>query len=191
MPLSGDGPAKLRELIKGLQAMTDEKFRQQMNQSLGAEALALVKRGFDTSTDPYGKSWERVKRGGLPLRKTGILRNAWTYRGTGVQMEIENSLQYAAMMNFGTAGLPGGKLVPRNKKALSFVMPGAGRTRIVRGRKGRFAGVSVRNRTTVKSVVIASRKMIPADGELPEQWEARLRATAEKVVELTMKARGL
>lgn len=47
----------------------------------------------------------------------GILRF-----GAGV-VTIGSVLPYAAMMNFGTTGLPGGVLRPKNKKALAFPIP--------------------------------------------------------------------
>lgn len=189
MPLSGDGPGRMRELIRGFQEIATPRFARQMNQSLGAEALALVKSGFDLSMDPYGKAWAPVLRGGLPLRKTGRLRNAFTYRGDATKMELENGLIYANMMNFGTAGLPGGKLTPTGKKALAFTLT-SGRTH----RKGSSNLLKHmakdRSSVVVRSVVIPGRKMVPDEGDLPPLWESKLRATADKVMELIMKAKG-
>lgn len=170
MGLSGNGQEELQKLIKSFQQLASKKYLQQMNQSLGAECLALVKGGFDTSTDPYGKTWDPVQRGGMPLRNRGFLKNAWTYTGKDEQVSLENGLVYANMMQNGTAGLPGGKLTPKNKKALSFSLGG--------------------KRVAVRSVVIKARKMVPDQGDLPPRWESRLRATADRVMELVMKAQG-
>lgn len=180
MPLSGDGQDKLRGLIQGFQELASKRYLRQMNQSLGAEMLSLVKGGFDQSADPYGKAWAPVRRGGLPLRKTGRLRNAWTFTGSDSRLELENGLIYANMMQHGTAGLPGGKLTPKNAKALSFDVPGLKKRR----------GSSWQPTITVKSVVIAARKMVPDDGDLPDAWETRMRATAENVMQLLLKAQG-
>lgn len=178
--LSGNGPGQLGELLKSLQELARKRYLRQMNQSLGAETLALVKGGFDESMDPYGKPWQPVRRGGLPLRKTGRLRNAWTYTGAAEKLSLENNLVQAQMMQNGTAGLPGGKLVPKGKQALSFDTPGVGKKR----------GSSWQPTTVVKWVVIPGRKMVPEMGDLPQKWETRLRATADKVMELILKARG-
>ena len=173
MGLSGNGQTELAKLIHGLQELADKRYLTQMNQSLGAETLALTKGGFDASEDPYGQAWAPVSRGGLPLRKTGRLKNAFAYVGSGEHLELLNNLPYANMMQYGTAGLPGGKLTPKTAKALAFKMPGA---------KG--------GTVFAKSVVIPGRKMVPDEGDLPPKWETRLRATADKVMEFVLKAKG-
>lgn len=178
--VAGSGPAELSRLMAGLRELANARYLQKMSRSLGAESIALVKEGFDLGQDPYGQPWASVRRGGLPLRKTGRLRNAFAYTGTDSQVRLENGLIYANMMNFGTAGLPGGKLTPKGKKALSFDAPGVKKKR----------GTSWQPTVTVKSVVIPGRKMMPDEGDLPAHWEERLRATAEKVMEAILKSKG-
>lgn len=86
--------------------------------------------------------WAPLKsRSGMILSKTGTLRKSIAplnptgkagpggvvqIRGTlkDQQVGIETRLGYAPMMNFGTTGLPGGVLVPKNKKALRFKVNG-------------------------------------------------------------------
>lgn len=189
MPVTGPGTAQLRELIRGFQELASKRYVRQMNQSLGAEAMALVKGGFDRSVDPYGKAWAPVLRGGLPLRKTGRLRNAWTYLGTDTRMELQNDLVYANMMQHGTAGLPGGKLTPKGKKALAFELA-VGRTHRKGSSNALRRTATDRSNVVVRSVVIQARRMVPDEGDLPPLWESRLRATADKVMELLMKANG-
>jgi hypothetical protein len=170
MAITGTGSTELTKLLADLRKFTTPAYMTQMNQSLGAEVLALIKNGFDASTAPDGSSWAAVARGGLPLRKAGILRNAWTYVGNAKEVGAENSLKYAQMMQNGTAGLPGGKLVPSGKKALAFTSNGA--------------------RVVVRSVRTLARPMVPKEGELPSRWEQKLTATADAVVRLVAQAQG-
>lgn len=157
MPVTGP-TEELRKLYGALEAVADGSQVRQMAISMGAECLALVKRGFERSEDPYGRPWAAVARGGKPLLDTGRMRNAFGVRVVDSRIEIENNVRYAATHQYGAA------IQARNSPYLTFRGP---------GRDGSWH--------KVKAVVIPARQMLP-EGELPALWEYRLRAVAEKVL---------
>lgn len=75
------------------------------------EGQILKKRGdLSRSIGPQGSK-------GYP-GANGIVRISGTIKR--LQVSVGTSLKYAAMMNWGTAGLPGGVLVAKTKKCLRF-----------------------------------------------------------------------
>lgn len=162
MAITGAGTDGLRKVIADLDKVAAGKHRRQLAESLAAESLALIKRGFQYSQDPYGKAWPRpVLRDGLPLLKSSRLRNGFTMQITPTRIEAVNPTIYAKIQNFG------GTVVPKQKKALRFT--GRGKTF--------FA----------KKVVIPARQMVPGD-VMPEAWSTRLLAAADKVIHLLVRA---
>lgn len=163
MPVSGNGTAGLRQVMAKLHAIGHGGVRKQLAQSLGAESLALVKRGFQRSEDPYGKPWKQpVMRDGMPLLDTGRLRNAFVVNITESRVEIVNPTLYANVQQFGAT------ILPKNAKALRF-----------RTRGGGFH--------SLKKAVIPPRQMVPGD-TMPPAWATRLSAVADKVFHLFVRA---
>lgn len=118
------------------------------------------------------EGWAKPKfRDGQPLKARGTLAQSIGPRVTNPQRPVRNkggivriagdvvqigsSLIYAAMMNWGTTGLPGGVLKPKNKQALAFPLP--------RGKKATGAAKSALTGSKggmmiVKSVKIPARR---------------------------------
>lgn len=115
MPVTGNGPDAIRDMLRGLSELAEGDWKAGMNKSLGAELVALVKRGFRTSTDPYGRPWAPLKqRSGKPLLRTARLRNSWMWSaGTDSgQITITNNVQYAAFHQDGTARMVQRQMFP-------------------------------------------------------------------------------
>lgn len=115
--------------------------RHQKEIDLFIAATMQTNRGmlFDAEGAANGhKKWAPLKsRDGMILSKTGKLRQSLAPSGasgrpgtdgivrfTGNKITIGTRVAYAKMMNYGTAGLPGGVLVPKNSKVLRFKMYG-------------------------------------------------------------------
>lgn len=134
--------------------------------NLAEEAVNLVREGFATETDPYGKTWPKpLLRNGQALSDTGRLRNSWhatsvTRRG----FRVAPSVTYAVFHQDGTGiyGPKGRKIEPTKAKALKL------------GKSGLYA----------KSVKGApQRKMVPDDGKLPDSWRNALNEAALEILE--------
>lgn len=65
-----------------------------------------------------------LKRSLSPPNATGRPGPGGIARRRGNVLEVGTTLAYAAMMNWGTTGLPGGVLRPRRAKALAIPLPG-------------------------------------------------------------------
>jgi phage gpG-like protein len=151
-------PTELGALLSGLAALGDGKHREELAQATGAEMLALVKRGFDRSEDPYGRPWKSpVLREGKPLQDTGRLKNAFVFQASAEQVMLENSTIYAAAHQYGET------VTAKQGKYLVF-----------RTRSKRWYSLA--------KAVIPRRQMVPEDG-VPPLWEERLRAVADKVLQ--------
>lgn len=166
--ISGNGSAELKRIVGELQKLANGAHKAPLTASLKQDLLNLTKKGFDTSTSPDGRPYPPLKsRDGKPLENTNRLRNAFLASSRDTNIELVNPTKYAALQNFGTAGLPGGVLKPKGKKALRF---------FVRG-KPVFA----------KQVTIPARPFLPKEGELPEAWDKQLQSTASKVLQSFVK----
>lgn len=127
--------------------MTVPQLEDRLRSRLGEIRLALAA-GMQTNrallfssggTHNGHLGWDQLKfRSGQPLKDRGTLaksigpksvsgkpgRAAGTIvRITAQQVVIGTNLLYAAMMNWGTTKMPGGKLVPKNAKALKIPLP--------------------------------------------------------------------
>jgi phage gpG-like protein len=163
--ITGSGSAELKRIIGQVQALANGSHKAPLTASLKQDLLNLTKKGFDTGTSPDGKPFLPLKlRAGKPLEDTNRLRNAFQASSNDLSIELVNPTKYAALQNYGTAGLPGGVLKPKGKRALRF---------FVRGNKQPFFA---------KSVTIPARQFIPKEGEMPATWDKQLTSTAEKVL---------
>jgi phage gpG-like protein len=71
-------------------------------QAVGVATVGLVRRGFNESTDPFGKPWAPLKyRQGKPLIDRGILMASFTYRVGGPTVRIGTVVPYASIHNTG------------------------------------------------------------------------------------------
>ena len=77
----------------------------------------------------YREGQPLMRRGSLSLSQSVAPENNGVVPGKGPKsilryssgiVTIGSALPYAAMMNWGTTGLPGGVLTPKNKQALAF-----------------------------------------------------------------------
>jgi len=164
--ISGNGSEELRRIMRQVQDLANGAHKAPLTAALKQDLLNLTKRGIETSTSPDGKPYAPLKlRDGKPLQDTNRLHNAFLASSNDLTIELVNPTKYAALQNYGTAGLPGGVLKPKGKKALRF---------FVRGRKQPFFA---------KSVVIAARPFLPREGEMPAAWDKQLQGTATKVLD--------
>jgi phage gpG-like protein len=164
--ISGSGSAELKKMIEQVRALGNGAHKAPLTAALKQDLLNLTKKGFDTGTSPDGTRYPplKLRAGGKPLEDTNRLRNAFQASSSDTAIELVNPTKYAAMQNYGTAGLPGGVLKPKGKKALRF---------FVRGNKKPFFA---------KQVTIPARPFLPKEGELPDAWDKQLTSTAEKVL---------
>lgn len=88
--------------IEGLLAKLNSLDVKRLAEDVGGALITEVQLGFASSTDPYGKPWKPVKRPGQPLLNHGILRNSYTYRTNGTQVQVGSNLVYAPVHQFGS-----------------------------------------------------------------------------------------
>lgn len=132
-----------------------------VTRAVGHEAVARIKACFDRSADPYGKPYEPlVSRNGIPLRDTGRLKNGFLEASTPGKVIVWNMAPYARLQNYGSKGLPGGKVTPVNAKALRF----------------KAFGVTVYS----KGVTVSARPFFPDSRGLPAEWSQKLAAVAKE-----------
>lgn len=164
--ISGSGSSELKRLVAQLEQLGNGAHKAPLTASLKQDLLNLTKKGFDTGTTPDGRPYPplKLRAGGKPLEDTNRLRNAFQAHSSDTSIELVNPTKYAALQNYGTAGLPGGVLKPKGKQALRF---------FVRGKKTPFFA---------KQVTIPARQFLPKDGELPAAWDKQLSSTAQKVL---------
>jgi phage gpG-like protein len=130
---------------------------------------------FDGSHNPEGNAWEplksrdvkplldselpeieaEVKKNGKPLIDSGVLRGSIDYQIDGNSVVVGTNKIQAALQNFG------GTVVPKNKKALFFMV---GTTKVF-----------------VQSVTIPAREFIPTK-KLPDAWSDDIVAVLQKAI---------
>jgi phage gpG-like protein len=97
--------------------------------SVAEEAISLIKDGFRTETDPYGRKWEKKKfpDGRKTLSgKTSRLKNGWhVARRTTSEIVIAPGVAYAEFHQSGTGihGKHNARVIPTKAKALRFMGP--------------------------------------------------------------------
>ena len=121
-------------------------------QKIGAVVTENIRLGFDDGSDPYGRPWKAVLRGGQPLRDTGNLANSWNpaMRGDTVAIGSNLEVEYDGRRhNLATIHQNGVTIRPRKAKALRFVVNG--------------------RHVSAQQVTIPARPMIPTKG-WPDDW---------------------
>lgn len=141
---SGD-TKRLRELTAGFGRLR-RGWQPRLMRVLGAEALARTQECFETSTDPYGRPWPKLKtRQGQPLLDTGRLRNSLHVRTLANKgFRVVTAVKYAALHNYG------GTVTAKKAPVLRFKVA------------GRWV--------SKKSVTIPRRQFIPDKGKTPREW---------------------
>ena len=139
---------------------------QVVSENLAEEAIDLVKEGFATETDPYGKKWAALQlRSGKILQKDGGLKGSWNpKRVTKKGFMLASGKAYAVYHQDGT-GLFGPKnrrITPKKAKALKL------------GKSGLI-------RRSVKGS--PRRLMVPVKDALPPAWSKRFVDVAGEVLE--------
>jgi phage gpG-like protein len=86
---------------------------------IGAVVTENVRLGFADGKDPYGRPWAPVKRGGSPLRDTGMLMNSWAYRVDGDSVVVgsnrrdpKSGAYIATIHQFGRGRIPARPMLP-------------------------------------------------------------------------------
>lgn len=135
--------------------------------NLAEETIELIREGFETSTDPYGKPWAALQlRAGRPLEDTGGLKASWHRRFvTDEGFVVQSGKEYARYHQAGT-GIYGPRkqpIVPKQAKALRIPGP-----------------LGVMFRASVDGS--PPRKMVPDKGELPSKWRDRYVEVAQEVM---------
>lgn len=136
-----------------------------INVQLAEETIDLIRDGFTTSSDPYGKPWEPpLLRAGQPLRDKGGLQASW--HPTVVDADgfgVASTKDYAVHHQRGTGiyGPHKQRIKPKNAKALN--VPGLGPRASVAGSPQRLMYPNKR-------------------GALPPKWRIKFVRTAEEVL---------
>lgn len=95
--------SRIRKLPRGLTKMA---------KAIGEEGVELVKRGFESTADPYGRGWAPLKcRKGKILQATGQLRR-FRYRVQGTTAIIGGGADYGQYHQTGTKRMPARKMIP-------------------------------------------------------------------------------
>lgn len=165
--------AKVSKALAGLAEATSN--RRPALRAVNRRLLTLVRDGFRSGTDPWGRRWAPLAvRSGQPLRDTGRLRNSFVGRATDDEAVIGTNVCYAVVHQMGTtitAGKPSGNNVcgytPKGAPFLQFKTPGG----------------FVRK----KSVEIPRRAMLPIDesgqATLPDTWSDAVLETLQTHIE--------
>jgi phage gpG-like protein len=143
-----------------------DKIMDLVSTSVAEEAIDLIKAGFRTETDPYGRQWKKKEfpDGRKTLSgKTSRLKNGWhVAKRTNSEIVIAPGVAYAKYHQDGT-GIHGPHktpIVPTTKSALRFMGPNGPIFR--------------------RSVKGAERRMMVPDKNLglPSKWEQALNEAA-------------
>lgn len=184
MALTGD-IAKLVRWRKKIEKLGSTQSLIRLNKNLAEETVSIVVEGFQNETDPYGQKWKRkVFPDGrqVLVGSTTRLRRGWKRtRCDADGFRVSSSVAYAVHHQHGTGiyGPRKQKIVPKNKKALSFVVQVAVQPRVRAGASpivpvGKRAGRWKGQRIFLRSVKgCPPRMMVPRKGELPAEWAKR------------------
>jgi len=149
-------------LSSALLRLGSNEARRELNQVLGAGALARVGLEFESSTDPYGKTWKPVGRDGSALRDTGRLNNSFHYGAATGNFRLDTDVIYAATHQYGAI------IRPKNGKLLWFKLPFATQVFSARGAKLKRRKV-MSQWVAAKKVTIPQRQMVP-EGDIGPIW---------------------
>lgn len=106
---------KLSRLGRDIGEAKAKRWIGDLAHNLSVEALALVKEGFATGTDPSGKPWPRKKKkgaSGRSLIEMGNLAHSWQTRATLQAAGVYSSAPYALFLHQGTQYIRPHKMVP-------------------------------------------------------------------------------
>lgn len=166
MPIKFSGDFKsLERYMEKLAEAADPSTISIMSQQLAEESISLIRDGFATSTDPYGKPWKPpVLRAGQPLRDKGGLQTSWHPTSVSESgFSVASGKDYATYHQRGTGiyGPHKQRIVPKTAKALK--VPGLG------------------YRTSVAGA--PKRRMVPERrNPLPAKWRIKYVETAQDVL---------
>lgn len=165
MPLQFTGDFQALNAFAARVAKAPARVRE-VNQQLAEEAVELVREGFETSTDPYGKRWAPLKlRAGQPLRDTGAMQIWRTRNITARGFSVFSPREYAVYHQEGT-GIHGPRRKPiRPVKARALRFPGPSGPMFARQVDG-----------------VPRRRMVPDAGPLPSRWRERFISTAHETM---------
>jgi phage gpG-like protein len=135
--------------------------------NLAEETIELIREGFETATNPYGRRWDGLKvRNGQPLRDTGGLQASW-HRShlASDRFTVASSKNYAVYHQRGT-GIHG----PRRRR----IKPVTARALRFPGPNGPIFAASVAG--------VPKRKMVPDGAKLPARWRERYERLSHEVL---------
>lgn len=153
--------------------------------ALGARLESNVRRGFETSTDPYGRPWPALtSRTGKPLVKTGAqLLGSISYQIDGNSVEIGTNFPWAKTHQYGAT------IRPTPGKFWQTEHTSAGK----RGPKTHTATQPAKlvfmigeRLVFASQVTVPQREMFPTEG-LPPDWEADANDAIAEVLRASLK----
>jgi hypothetical protein len=115
---------RLQEWQKALDSAP--KLLQAMSRDMAEEAVGLIRDGFRSQINPYGKAWQPKKRDdgrAILTGKTSNLRTGWhVTRATRGGFTVAPSVRYAIHHQFGAprAGIPQRMMVPTGRLPSSW-----------------------------------------------------------------------
>lgn len=115
----------LEELANELGDLANRQFMAKLVDEISKEAIRLIKKEFETSTDPYGQPWAPLKkpdkgsRKGGPLRKTDSMYKSIRRKLTRDGFAISSDDPKISFHNFGTARMVKRQIFP----SLSGLIP--------------------------------------------------------------------
>lgn len=118
----------LEELASELGELATRQFMAKLVEEISKEALRLIKREFETSTDPYGRPWAPLKRKdkgprkGGPLRKTDSMYKSIRRKLTRDGFAITSDDPKIEFHNFGTKNMTARLIFP---KLSGLIPPGS------------------------------------------------------------------
>jgi phage gpG-like protein len=91
--------------------------------SWSISAQSMLRKQFDTGTDPYGNKWKPLKRDykpriGGPLYKTGALRNSFEIIVDESGLFIRSDADYSGFHQSGTVNMVRRQMVPSISRGL-------------------------------------------------------------------------
>ena len=111
--VAGVGAVKLAEMAARLDALGRESFMSGIKRRVGDGCLELLAVEFASSLGPTGAAWAPLKyRNGLPLVKTGAMRDSFTAYPMQNGVRIQAGVDYAAYHQTGTRNMPARPMLP-------------------------------------------------------------------------------
>jgi phage gpG-like protein len=174
---------ELREMVRKIEALKGQSFRDGLAKRCGAAALKLVADGFRGERDPYGESWKPIKREGKILRDTGRMAAGFSTSPTATGFSINNRVRYVMVHQRGGHVKPSVRVQFADPKTSRFISrKKASRRKLVAERVLNFA----------QGMTIPKRQMLPekATGGVGKAWGDALNREAREYMRERLGRKG-